>query len=497
MVEKTKSEFAVIFNRIKSEDNKVEQFIPVKVVEGYYYEEQECFIDSDQNVYPHMASPVDFGNVFACRSDMIEVLKANSRASLTSLKKRILKRIGEYEYFKSIDENSENYGIIQVFHKRTKKIALLEDSDTENIYQTYFESKGNNQELTDQNEPDNEGRGATPDEIIAEIKKTIKGQDEAIEKIMTLLWIRYNIPTINKTNMLVFGPSGVGKSTIFRKIKEQLNIPISIYTISGDSQTSDINFDEMLVQYYLDAGGDAEKAKRGIIVIDRFDKIANTNTEADIINTSIQSQLSKLIDGCERYIALDDSNIISIDTSNVTFICCGTFENMYGYPKQSIGFSDEPMPAKLNTCSVVDASTIANKGGIIPELADRFHAIIKLNDIKTDRAVLKDILFNSSESSFKQIIDSLTDLGIEVEGLDNIVDQLIENAIKKKIGIRELVSTSLGLFIKIFKEIGNDPDKYERVIIGPNLLNNPTDYELVQKRTKKHIKSLIMRAEKR
>ena len=502
-----RSEFAIIFKRVGSEYELVEEYIPVKVVEGYYYEEQECFIDSEQNVYPHIASLVDFGNAYAGRSDMINVIKSNESLSVAEIKERILAVLSKYNFYKNLDESSNTFGVVRTRDKETGEFATFKDKDTDTYYGMYAEASNylsgrrntNNQvdkteQSTDVSSEDKneQAKNSTPDEIINEIKKTIKGQDEAVEKIATLIWIRYNLPMIDKTNMLVLGPSGVGKTAIFKKIKQILNIPLSIYSVTGTSQAGYKGHDieEMLAQLYFDAGENIKLAEHGIVVIDEFDKISNNRENGEIGTTAIQNELLKLIEGCERAVPLDNHTNINMDTSNIIFVGCGAFSNLFEQEVKktnTIGFGSLPKEETIKKDIVIDTEVIIDKGGIIRELAGRLPVIIQLNDLNNNREVLKDILLNSDESNFRQIIMSLNSLGIEIENIDSVVDALVDDAINKKIGARGLVSSLMGLFIRIFKEVGNNPGKYNKLIIGNNLINDPSDYKLVNQ-TKKKVK---------
>lgn len=496
------NEFAVILNRTKSQFELVEQFVPVRVVEGYFYEDEECFIDADQNVYSHIASLSTIGNVFLGRTSIIEILNKYKDMPLTKIKQKILSDLSKYEFFKNVDETSDEYCHIKMRDKETGDIYLFSDKDTVIYYEMYSElnqgkniSKEHPKEITNNSTTieREEKASLTPDDIIKLVKNTIKGQDEAIETIVTLLWVKYNLPMINKTNMLVFGPSGVGKTAIFKKIKEILDIPLSIYSVTGTSQAGYKGHDieEMLAQLYFDAGMDIEKAENGIVVIDEFDKISNNRDNGEIGTTAIQNELLKLIEGCERAIPLDNHTTVNMDTSNIIFVGCGAFSNLFEEKTEKrhvIGFNSS-CETKTANQSKVDTEMLVEKGGIIRELAGRLPVIIQLNDLNNDKVVLKDILLNSDESCLYQIIESLHSIGIEIENVDSVVDNLVENAIKKQIGARGLIGSSMNMFLKVFKEIGNNPNKYNKLIIGENIIDNPNDFELltIKKKTKKKI----------
>lgn len=496
------NEFAVICNRISSEYELVEEFVPVRVVEGYFCEEEDCFIDSDQNVYLHMTSLTNVGNVYVARISIMNALKENPDCTLSQIKEQLLLNLSKYDFFKSVDETSDEFCRIKVRNKETGEIHLFADKDVALHYEMIDELK-NNYEVHNKKPEANlleapketnakettEETVLTPDQIINLVKKTIKGQDEAIETIVTLLWVKYNLPMINKTNMLVLGPSGVGKTAIFKKIKELLNVPLAIYSVTGTSQAGYKGHDieEMLSQLYYDAGSDIEKAENGIVIIDEFDKLSNNRETGDIGTTAIQNELLKLIEGCERTVQLDNYSSINIDTSNIVFVGCGAFADLLDKPVKQmpvIGFEAKQEAPKI-TKTKVDTELIIEKGGIIRELAGRLPVVIQLNDLNNNKEVLKDILVNSDESSLYQIIASLKSIGIEIENYDSIVDALVDDAIKKHIGARGLTSASMNMFLKIFKEIANNPGKYNKLVIGNNIMNDSTDYELVSKPVKK------------
>ena len=500
MVEENQiGEFAIIFNRKKTDDELIEEYIPVRVVEGYFYEEEEIFVDVNQNVYSHIAEITEVGNVYGIRTNAIEIMKANEKFTIVGIKKGILDKALKYEYFKNNDIDSKDFGVIMMRNKETGEVGVFRDKDSDKYYEVYLLDKNEEQTEKKTKEPSVKEKQIerertatyTPNEIITEIKKTIKGQDEAIEKIVTLLWVKYNFPMIGKTNMMVIGPSGVGKTAIFRKIKEVLNIPISIYSVTGTSQAGYKGHDieEMLTQLYFNSGRDLEKTQNGIVIIDEFDKISNNRDNGEIGTTAIQNELLKLIEGCERSIQLDNFNSVNIDTSNIIFVGCGAFADLLDTKKDTkpaIGFNNYKEEKTANDIDV-DTEMIINKGGIIRELAGRLPVIIKLNELSRDN--LKDILLNSDESKLRVVIESIASLGITIENLDIIVDGLVDEAINAKIGARGLTKSVMNIFLKIFEDLGNNPVKYERIILGDNILKDNTDYKLVPKKVKKRVKT--------
>ena len=501
------NEIAVIFKRVKTEFDLIEEFIPFKVVEGYLYEKDECFIDYEQNVYYHMASLADIGNVFAGRISIYDAMKNNENQSLPEIKKKLLTYFQGFKYYKNTDDTSEEYNIIKVKNKETNEISIFVDKETAIYYEMYqalrdysknnineknLKAMGyseNQEEIAEASDTSEIIMNKKPLEIITEIKKTIKGQDEAIETIVTNLWMKYNFKDIPKSNLLLIGPSGVGKTAIFKKLKKILDVPVIIYSITGVSQAGYKGHDieEMLVDLYYASDKSIEKAQNGIIFIDEFDKIATKGNTGEIGTTAVQNELLKIIEGTNRTVALDNYHSISIDTTNITFVCCGAFSDLYDNSKKvkTVGFNsiyEEPAKTKITVDNII-------KYGIIRELAGRLPIIVELNDLNGNKEVLKDILLNSDESIFSSIISSIGSMGVNVINKNEVIDLIIDNAIKRKIGARGLIGPTRNIFLKIIYEIANNQEKYQSVVLGPTILENNNDFKLIPKKIKRKIKT--------
>lgn len=475
MVEENQiGELAVIFNRLKATNDKVESFVPVKVVEGYYCEEEKCFIDSEQNVYSHITSTSKIGNVFASRIDIIEILNEYKDLSINKLKEQLLIGMMKYDYIKNIDETAEEYCQIKAHDRETNEVVVFCDKDTPSLDETE-ESQVTTSKVKAIEKKVNE-EDLTPNDIANQIKKSIKGQDEIIDKIATLIWVKYNMPKINKTNMFVVGESAVGKTSLFKKLRDTIDIPLTIYPLSDNLNGYEIY--EMLTQLYYDSDRDIEKAENGIIVIDNFDKICCSRNDDEIEKIIIQNELLKLFNGCVKTFAIDEQTIINIDTSNITFICCGNILNKKRNDK-AIGF--EPFENKRPNSST---KTILDKSGIISELLNTSMVVVELNDINKDKATLKEIILNSEDSVFHQISESFASYGIKIINFDSVIDIIIEETIEKGLTIRSIINVINNILLKVIEKIGNNPGKYNRLIIGNNIVNDPQDFFLLPQKIK-------------
>lgn len=491
------NEIAIIFKRIKDENDMVEEFIPFKVVEGYFYEEEGCFIDTEQNVYSHMASVAEIGNVYAGRRNLYETIRINPNRNIYKIRELILKAANKYRYFKNINEDSNEYNIIKIKDKETGEIIDFSDKDTVIYYEIYkelmpvdYSHQNNNNAVNNPNTKEKNMQQklyATPLEIVDDVKKTIKGQDEAIETIVSLLWMRYKYPDIPKSNILLLGPTGVGKTAIFNKLHKLLDVPLAIFGITGTSQSGYKGHDieEMLTQLYYASDCDVKKAERGFVLVDEFDKLSNNNNLGEVGTTAVQNELLKIIEGCEREVSLDSHDSFVIDTTNITFVCCGAFEKMFEKKtkkKEMIGFGSRGPVVEANDIKVTP-EMIVNEG-IIKELVGRLPVIIKLNDLNKRLDILEDILRNSDESLLISVLNALKEKDVEVENLDDIISLIVKDASERKVGARGLYGPIRRIFTKVFYELDNNPGKYDKIIFGSNVLNDSHDFELVPKKVK-------------
>ena len=482
-------QFAILFKRIKK-TKTVTEFVPFKVIEGEYVEEDGWFMDLDEIVYPHIAEPMLSGVGYAGRTiEDLPLAKATDEY-FEYAKKEMLETASKFVYLR--DTSKDNY--ITIIDKETYESYLLEDDDTERLYKQYEAHEF--EELT--LEPVEVVKtpelyipkiNMTPQELTEKITKTIKGQDEGVKKIATALWttIKFREIGMTKKNMLIVGPSGVGKTAIFKKISEILDYPISIFDISGTSQAGYIgrSVDEILTQVYNDNGGNIAKAESSIVILDELDKLAYGKTNSGDISTSgVQNELLKIIEGTRRTIKINNDEEIPIDTSNMIFVGTGAFEELYEEEKKTIGFGDiiskQPLVNKTNTLY---------NYGLKKQLLGRLPTVVVLNNMTKE--ILRDIILNSDESEFIVTLKAIDSLGVKVTNKNELIDLIIDDALAKDVGARGLVSTINNIFLNIFYDIANNPGVYKEVTINKNILKDNKDYTLIPKKNKKIIKKKV------
>ncbi len=461
MVEK--KEFAVIFENTLNDDN-TKTFIPLRVVEGKYESENAWFLSTEEKIpYMHIEETdhnvLGFANRIIINFDKYSITKEK----LEVIKKELLENAKEYEYKTNINE------CVIATHKVTGDEYLVDNYEDEEPKEQGKEAKANI-EIT-----------LTPLEIENKVKETIKGQDEAVRKIVTALWTTMKFRNMRKKNMLIVGPSGVGKTAIFEKIKKILNVPVVIFSVPGLSQAGYVgrSTDEILKQVYYESVEDLDLAEKTIVILDEIDKIANRGG-ADVSTSGVQNELLKIVEGCTRYI---ESNYpgdpgFEMDTSNMIFIATGAFQELHEEKKHPIGFGQEE-PQKQDK-TTINSEKLINYG-LKRELVGRLPIIVELNNL--GKPELKDIIINSDESELMATANSLKELGVEIINLDETIDYIVEDAIKNKLGARGLILTINNMFQEIFYEVGNNPNKYSKVILGPNIVKDKSDFKLIKRKT--------------
>ena len=486
-------DIAIIFRR-QTTDNGNEVFKPIKVVEGYYDENDDWFIDKTGIGYHHITDYMESGNVFACRQKIVEVVKKAKDLTFNELKKQMLIAAKKYIYAKSY-ANPEQIILIDTV---TGKQHILKDMDSFNSQEKFSDSDENKEYIDTkenlktkfsssqkENVTDNDKIILTPKEIADKIKETIKGQDKAIDTIVTTIYLNRKYPELNKKNLLLIGPSGVGKTAIFQTLSKIINIPIVIISTAGFSQAGYVGrgTEEILESIYTSCNKDIKKMQNAIVILDEIDKIAYKGSSSGLVSTQgVQNELLKIIEGDIREIKVDSFTKATVDTTNITFVGLGAFSELYEEKlftrKQTIGFNNQSEEVKKKDKIEANADRLVNYG-LKRELVGRLPVIIELNNLSVDN--LKDIIINSKESELLKIINIFRNIGIECTNIDFVIDLVAKDAINRKIGARGIVSTVTNIFMDIFYQVLSEPDKYSELIIGENILTNKKDYILVKK----------------
>lgn len=475
-------EFAVLFKRKRVEEH-IEEFIPYTVISGRYHEYDDWFIDQNDMTYTHIAQPTASGIGYGSRVTIEKEAEFFTEENIKKIKDDLL----DYAELFTYTRNNKNNHYIICKRKDGSEEILFEDTDTNELYELY-EKYGH--DVSEDEEEYNDKITMKPVEICDKVKATIKGQDKAVETIVTSLWITKNFKNLTKRNMLVIGPTGVGKTAIFQKLEKILGIPVTVFPVAGLSQAGYVGrgTEEILKQVFYDSEEDIMKAENSIVILDEIDKLAyGEGKSADVSTSGVQNELLKIIEGCKMLVRLGEiEGEIEIDTSNIIFVGAGAFSELYKKEKKTpvVGFNadNNTKEEKIK----INSETL-EKYGLKREFIGRLPVVVELNAMTKD--IIKEIILTSDESEYLNTLKAIESMGVKVTNAEELVELIAEDAMNKEIGARGLVRTVNNITSKIFYEIANNPGKYKAVTIGKDILKDETDFELIQKRVKRKTKT--------
>ena len=328
----------------------------------------------------------------------------------------------------------------------------------------------------------------TPKEIHTLLNEYIIGQENAKKTLSVAVYNHYkrifkdeieDDTQIAKSNVLLIGPTGSGKTLLAQTIAKFLNVPIAIADATNLTEAGYVGEDveNILTKLLMAADGDPERAEQGIVFIDEVDKIArmgeNRSITRDVSGEGVQQALLKLIEGSVVNIPPKggrkhpNQDFIQIDTSNILFICGGAFDGLNDILKRrlganTLGFGQEKRSKKEeeNLLHLVESDDLVSFG-LIPELIGRLHILATLGEISKEDMVR--ILVEPKNSLVKQYqklfdIDNVT-LTFEEESLAVIA----QKALDRKTGARGLRSILEEILLDIMYELP-ELEGYEVVI---------------------------------